>query len=76
MRKLTSTERAILEQCVGDNSMGRVGWPLRVWESDARRACDPLIDLGLLIERRLGGYPGVQITEAGRTALSSLKGGE
>jgi len=71
MAKLTKTERAILEQCVGDNQMGRIGWPLRVWESAARAACDPLIDRGLLIERRLAGYPGVQITDAGRAALQS-----
>ena len=71
VRGLTKTDLAILEQCVGDNPMGRVAWPLQVWERAAKAACAPLVERGLLIERRLGGYPGVQITDAGRAALAS-----
>ena len=71
--RLTNTEIAILNQCVGENGTGRIGWPLQVWENAAKSACAPLIDRGLLIERRLAGYPGVQITEAGRALLLSLK---
>ena len=67
--RLTEAQRAILS--AADNQAGRCGWPLSVWEAKggARDACQPLIKAGLLIERRLGGYPGVQITEAGRAAL-------
>jgi hypothetical protein len=69
--KLTGTEVAILAQCCGDNPIGRIGWPLSVWEAQAKAACAPLVKSGMLKERRLGGYPGVEITPAGRAALEA-----
>ena len=71
-REMTRVEREILAHCVRDNPTGRIGWPLSTWEGagGARERCLPLIKLGYLRERRLGGYPGVEITEAGRTALA------
>ena len=71
--KLTATERAILEQCGGDNPIGRIAWPLSVWEASAKAACAPLVKSGMLKERRLGGYPGVEITPSGLQALSKAK---
>lgn len=68
--RLTATEKAILEQCVEDNPIGRIGWPLSVWKGQAKAACATLVKWGLLKERRLGGYPGVEITPAGRAALT------
>jgi hypothetical protein len=71
MSKLTKAQLAVLDACVTGNSTGRVGWPLADWEKFAQPACQPLIDAGLLTFRRLGGYPGVSITPAGRTALGA-----
>ncbi len=67
---MTSNQIMILRECVEENPMGRIGWPLSMWNLGARAMCEPLIDQGLLIERRLGGYPGVQITDAGREAYT------
>ena len=73
---LTPTQKDILKLC--DNPMGRIGWPLSTWEANggARDACAPLIRRKLLKERRLGGYPGVEITKAGRAALALAEKGE
>lgn len=65
--KLTQDQRRLLE--LADTPTGRMAWTLSIWEGGAERMCRPLIEAGLLIERRLNHYPGVQITEAGRTAL-------
>lgn len=65
--KLTSDQRRLLE--LADTATGRMGWKLSIWEGRAERMCRPLIEAGLLIERRLNHYPGVQITDAGRAAL-------
>lgn len=68
--KLTKAQDAVMRECAKpENRMGRIGWPLSDWESVAHPVCQPLIDAGLLEFRRLGGYPGVRITPAGRTAL-------
>lgn len=70
--KLTAHQREVLRLCVVDNGLGRVGWPLQVWEKAAKHVCNPLIKRGLLDFMRLGGYPGVKITEAGRAALKEM----
>ncbi|MGZ2449644.1 hypothetical protein ACVIRO_002398 [Rhizobium ruizarguesonis] len=67
--KLNSTQREILRLCA-DNSLGRVGWPLQTWEAAAEAVCKPMIRAGLIEFMRLGGYPGVKITDTGRAALS------
>lgn len=66
---LTDGQRELLR--LFDNPMGRCGWPLSVWQQPggAADACRPLIKAGLLRERRLGGYPGAEITDAGRKEL-------
>lgn len=70
--RLTKAQEAVLRECASpDNRMGRIGWPLSDWESVAQPVCQPLIDAGLLEFRRLGGYPGVRITPAGRSALNT-----
>lgn len=67
---LTATQREILRLCA-EGEIGRIGWPLDVWEAQAKAACAPLITAGLIKEKRLGGYPGVIITAKGRKALAS-----
>lgn len=67
--KLNSTQREILRLC-SDNGLGRIGWPLQTWEKAAEAVCKPMIKAGLLQFMRLGGYPGVKITDAGRRALA------
>lgn len=67
---LTATQREILRLCA-EGETGRIGWPTDVWEAQAKAACKPLIDAGLVKEKRLGGYPGVVITAKGRKALQT-----
>lgn len=67
--KLNSTQREILRLCA-DNGLGRVGWPLQTWESAAEAQCKPMKKAGLIEFMRLGGYPGIKITDAGRAALN------
>lgn len=67
--KLNSTQSEILRLCA-DNGLGRIGWPLKTWETAAEAVCKPMIRAGLIEFMRLGGYPGVKITDAGRAALS------
>lgn len=70
--KLTKAQDAVLRECAS-SPMKRIGWPLSEWERVAKPVCDPMIDSGLLMFKRLGGYPGVQITPLG---LSLIGGGE
>lgn len=70
--RLDSSQREILRLCCQDNPLGRIGWPLTTWEGGASTACAPMIKAGLLIEKRLGGFPGVEVTEAGRKHHSRL----
>lgn len=69
---LNPAQRAIFATFGGDNKVGRCGWPLHVWESPggAKQALEPFIKAGLIRERRLGTYPGAELTPAGREALS------
>lgn len=67
---LYPAEIAILQTMTVDNPMGRAGWPLQHWESQVRPACARLIKNKFVVERRLGGYPGLEITSAGRLALA------
>ena len=67
--KLNSTQREILRMCA-DNGLGRIGWPLQTWEKAAEAQCKPMIKAKLIEFMRLGGYPGIQITDAGRAALN------
>jgi hypothetical protein len=73
--KLNSTQREILRLCA-DNGLGRIGWPLQIWEKGAEAQCKPLIKAGLVEFMRLGGYPGIKITDAGRDALAKAKEGK
>ena len=68
LASLSETQRAIWD--LFDNPMGRVGWSLQVWEAPggAREALQPFMKAGLIRERRLGGYPGAELTDAGRAA--------
>jgi len=75
--KLTKAQDAVMRECGNpENRMGRIGWPLSDWESVAQPVCQPLIDAGLLEFRRLGGYPGVRITDLGRAALRNHEEGQ
>lgn len=67
--KLTIHQIDVLRLCTNDNGLGRIGWPLQTWENAAKHVCNPMIKSGLLEFMRLGGYPGVKITDAGRAAL-------
>lgn len=69
--KLTSDERTVLG--VLNNSTGRAGWPLGAWPNVAP-IIRSLSAKGLARERRLGSYPGGEITDAGRAALSREEG--
>ncbi len=67
--KLNSTQREILRMCA-DNGLGRICWPLQTWEKAAEAQCKPMINAKLIEFMRLGGYPGIKITDAGRAALN------
>lgn len=69
---LTPTQRKLLT--LADNETGRLGWSLQQWEAPggARDACAPLVKAGMLREKRLGGYQGVEITPRGRRAAKQL----
>lgn len=71
MTKLTVDERQILGLL--DNPTGRAGWPLSTWDI-VRTASAGLIESGRVRERRLGSYPGLEITSAGRAALAGDQG--
>lgn len=73
--RLTAAQIAVLRVCVEDNPTGRAGWPIQDWEARVRSVCEPLFRRGLLKERRLGGFAGIQITEAGRRALEEADHG-
>jgi len=64
--KLTSDEMTVLG--VLNNSTGRAGWPLGAW-SNVAPVIRSLSAKGYARERRLGSYPGGEITPAGRAAL-------
>lgn len=68
---LSADQRRVFAAFGGDNRVGRCGWPLSVWEAPggAREALQPFMRAGLVKERRLGSYPGAELTPAGRLAL-------
>lgn len=51
---------------------GRVGFPMTVYEQ-ALPLAQRLLDEGYIRERRLGDYPGFQITDRGRAYLEGEK---
>lgn len=74
--KLNIIQREILRLCVNGNELGRVGWPLQQWENGAMQQCAPMENSGLIEFMRLGGYPGIKITDAGRAALANMENGK
>lgn len=74
--KLNSIQREILRLCVEGNGLGRIGWTLRQWDNGAQQQCAPMESAGLVEFMRLGGYPGIKITAAGRAALAKMEAGE
>lgn len=67
---MTEFERRLLESM--STRPGRVGFPMTVY-TDALKAADRLIREGYVIERRLGSYPGFQITPKGREYLGGAQ---
>jgi hypothetical protein len=55
-----------------DTPSGRTGWLLSKAETYNRLA-DELVGAGLAVRKRLGGYPGLLVTELGRVRIAREK---
>lgn len=63
---LTHNARILL--LLMDNRSGRAGWLLRE-ESAYEPIAAELVEAGLAVRKRLGGFPGLLVTEAGRARI-------
>ncbi len=66
-RNLSPESRTLL--MLMDNPSGRTGWLLSKADTYNRLA-DELVGAGLAVRRRLGGFPGLIVTDAGRTRIA------